>query len=50
MMVADRLEGPWRFAGKDNGLVAAGSKAPDHRTYNSVIGTDNPAFMKTGKK
>jgi len=50
MMVADKLEGPWRFAGKENGLMAESSKDPNHWTYKSVIGIDNPAFMKIGKK
>jgi hypothetical protein len=50
MMIADKLEGPWRFAGHDNGLMAASSKDTSHWTYNSVIGIDNPAFLKIGKK
>jgi len=50
MMVADKLEGPWRFAGNDNGQVAENSKDPNHWTYGSAIGIDNPAFQKIGKK
>jgi hypothetical protein len=50
MMVADKLEGPWRFAGNDNGQVAESSKDPNHWTYKSVIGVDNQCFMKIGMK
>lgn len=50
MMVADKLEGPWRFAGNDGGRVAEVSQVPGHWTYKSVIGIDNPAFMKIGEK
>lgn len=50
MMIADNLSGPWHFVGKDNGLMAKSSSDPNHWTYKSVIGIDNPAFMKIGKK
>ncbi|RED23863.1 hypothetical protein BD847_2937 [Flavobacterium cutihirudinis] len=50
MMIADDINGPWRFAGKNDGLMVENSKDPKHWTYGGVIGTDNPAFMKIGKK
>ena len=45
MMVADQLEGPWHFAGKD-GIMVESSPNPNHWTYNAAIGADNPAFIK----
>jgi len=50
MMVADDLNGPWKFAGDRNGEMIAPSLIPGHWTYNSPIGTDNPTFQKIGKK
>jgi hypothetical protein len=50
MMIADRLEGPWRFAGTNSGLMVQPSKDPAHWTYNAAIGADNPAFLKIGSK
>jgi len=50
MMIADNINGPWRFAGKQDGLMVENSKDPKHWTYGGVIGTDNPAFMKIGSK
>lgn len=50
MMIADDINGPWRFAGKEDGLVVKNSDDPNHWTYNGVIGADNPAFMKIGNK
>lgn len=49
MMIADELEGPWRFAGKD-GIMVDPSTDPDHWTYNAVIGVYNPAFLKIKNK
>jgi len=49
MMIADKLEGPWRFAGGKDGVMVEASKDPAHWTYQSRLGTDNPAFMKIGK-
>lgn len=50
MMIADRLEGPWRFAGDKGGIIIQNSNDPKHWTYHGAIGVDNPAFMKIGKK
>jgi hypothetical protein len=50
MMIADDINGPWRFAGKDNGLMVKNSEDPQHWTYQGAIGTDNPAFMKIGNE
>lgn len=50
MMIADDINGPWRFAGKDDGMMVHDSPDPHHWTYNSVLGTDNPAFMKIRDK
>jgi alpha-L-fucosidase 2 len=50
MMIADRLEGPWRFAGKHGGIMVDPSANPKHWTYNAAIGADNPTFLKIGKK
>jgi len=50
MMIADKLEGPWRFAGKNNGIMVTRSDDPNHWTYKAAIGADNPAFLKIGKK
>ncbi len=50
MMIADKLEGPWRFAGGKDGVMVEASKDLTHWTYKSALGTDNPAFMKIGKK
>ena len=46
----DRLEGPWRFAGDNGGIMVDPSDDPAHWTYNAAIGADNPAFLKIGKK
>jgi len=50
MLIADKLEGPWRFAGGKDGVMVEASKDSTHWTYKSALGTDNPAFMKIGKK
>lgn len=50
MMVADDINGPWRFAGENNGIMVSASKNPEHWTYQAAIGADNPAFLKIGKK
>lgn len=52
MMVADSVDGPWRFAGDNDGIMVETSKDPTHWTYGSEksIGTDNPAFLKIGDK
>lgn len=49
MMVADDLNGPWHFAGKD-GILVDSSTNPEHWTYNAVIGVYNPAFLKIKDK
>lgn len=46
MMVADNLEGPWRFAGYRGGIMVEASDVPGHWTYQAAIGADNPAFLK----
>ncbi len=50
MRVADKLEEPWHFAGGKDGVMVEASKDSTHWTYHSALGTDNPAFMKIGKK
>jgi hypothetical protein len=50
MMIADKLDGPWKFAGDKGGIIIQNSTDPHHWTYNGAIGADNPAFMKIGKK
>jgi hypothetical protein len=50
MMIADNLNGPWKFSGDKGGIVVQESNDPHHWTYHGAIGTDNPAFMKIGKK
>jgi predicted GH43/DUF377 family glycosyl hydrolase len=50
MMIADKIEGPWRFAGGKDGVMVEASKDSTHWTYKSALGTDNPAFMKIGQK
>lgn len=50
MMIADNLNGPWKFAGEKSGIVIQESNDPQHWTYHGDIGTDNPAFMKIDKK
>nr|WP_315399319.1 glycoside hydrolase family protein [uncultured Sphingobacterium sp.] len=50
MMIADDLNGPWKFAGKHDGMMVKNSTDPKHWTYQGVTGTENPTFMKIGKK
>ncbi len=50
MMIADNINGPWRFAGNNNGTVLAPSADPQHWTYNSPTGVNNPDILKIGKK
>ena len=38
MMVADNLEGLWRFAGDRGGIMVEASDAPGHWTYQAAIG------------
>jgi hypothetical protein len=49
MATANKLEGPWTFAGSQ-GVVVEPSKDPNHWTYRAAIGADNPAFLKIGSK
>lgn len=49
MMVADDLNGPWRFAGKD-GIMVAASADTTHWTGKDVMGVCNPAFLKVKDK
>lgn len=58
LMYSNSLNGKWKFAGKD-GIVLQESNNPEHWTYNSCIGVDNPTmaqiqgkfyiFFKAGK-
>lgn len=50
MIIADDINGPWRFAGDNNGIMISTSKNPNHWTYQAAIGADNPAFLKIGEK
>ncbi|WP_256009429.1 glycoside hydrolase family protein [Desertivirga xinjiangensis] len=50
MMIADDINGPWRFGGKNEGIMVTRSSDPNHWTYRAAIGADNPAFLKIGKK
>lgn len=47
LMVSESLNGPWTFAG-DNGIVVQPSKDPNHWTYNSCTGAENPTMAKIG--
>lgn len=47
LMLAESLNGPWHFAGKD-GIVVQESKSKEHWTYRSKTGTENPAMAKIG--
>lgn len=49
MMVADSLNGPWRFAGK-NGIMVEASTDSTHWTSKNVMGVCNPAFLKIKDK
>lgn len=49
MMVADDVNGPWRFAGRD-GIMVEASDDPSHWTSNDIMGVCNPAFLKIGNK
>ena len=49
MMVADSLNGPWRFAGKD-GIMVEASTDSTHWTSKNVMGVCNPAFLKIKDK
>ena len=49
MIISDKIEGPWRLVG-EKGIVLSPSDDPDHFTYNSKVGVDNPAFIKVGNK
>lgn len=46
MMIADDINGPWRFAGKNGGIVLDVSTDPANWTSKAVIGIYNPAFLK----
>ena len=50
MLIADHVDGPWRFAGNNQGIMISASQQPEHWTYQSAIGTDNPAFAKIKDK
>jgi hypothetical protein len=50
MMIANNLNGPWKFVGDKGGIIVQTSDDPTHWTYNGAIGADNPAFLKIGKK
>jgi len=46
MLIADKIEGPWRQVG----VVVHPSETPGTATYKSKRGTCNPAFIKVGDK
>ncbi len=50
MMIADNINGPWRFAGDNNGTILAPSTDPQQWTYNSPTGVNNPDIQKIGNK
>jgi hypothetical protein len=50
MMIADDINGEWRFAGDNNGIMVESSPGPAHWTYRAAIGADNPAFLKINGK
>lgn len=50
MMIADDINGPWRLAGANGGIMVSASTNPEHWTYKAAIGADNPAFLKIKKK
>lgn len=51
MMIAESIDGPWRFAGDNGGImVEAQDNNPEHWTYQAAIGADNPAFIKIKDK
>lgn len=50
MMVADDINGPWHFAGNNQGIMVEASQDPGHWTFRSALGTDNPAFLKINGK
>lgn len=45
MMVADRLEGPWKKLG-DDGLILSPPKDPSIWSYQSTVGVNNPALFE----
>ena len=50
MMTAEDLNGPWLFAGKNQGIMLDASSDPTHWTYGAKIGVCNPAFLKIENK
>ncbi|MGJ8649024.1 MAG: glycoside hydrolase family protein [Opitutaceae bacterium] len=45
MMVADRLEGPWKKVG-DDGLILSPPEDPSIWSYQSTVGVNNPALFE----
>ena len=50
MMTADELEGPWYFAGNNNGIMLDASWDSSLWTYKAQSGINNPAFLKIKDK
>ncbi|GKG73536.1 hypothetical protein DXA15_13800 [Parabacteroides sp. AM58-2XD] len=50
MMTADELEGPWHFAGNNNGIMLDASWDSSLWTYKAQSGINNPAFLKIKDK
>ncbi|GHS99973.1 hypothetical protein FACS189421_11400 [Bacteroidia bacterium] len=50
MMIADDINGEWRFAGDKDGIMVEPSTTPGHWTYKAALGADNPAFLKIKDK
>ena len=50
MALADDINGPWELVGKDSIVLHATPKTPGAFTYGSLIGVNNPAFLKVGSK
>ena len=46
MMTADELDGPWSFAGNNDGIILDASSDPSEWTYYAKTGVNNPAFLK----
>ncbi len=50
MMTAETIDGPWRFAGSNGGIMLDASTDSSHWTYGALIGVCNPAFLKIKDK
>lgn len=50
MMTSKELEGPWTFAGKNDGIMLDHSSDPSEWTYYAKSGVNNPALLKIKDK